>query len=222
MAYGARYRLGRMADSSGFYTSPGREFEPGDIFLDIPFPSLRFPLTFFRISYRKDPKVASVLTRKEATPKADDSPKCTLKLEMAMFVSHGCEAERVLRSEPLEKRHWLAAPIAPLSLCETPMQERTRVGTQPNKFYLPPSEYTGGKELFVDLRKITPIACEYFTEGKRICSLAELAQRDLYSQLGVFFSGLALYVQPIPCPNCGTEIDPTQFVVKSGHEPDID
>ena len=51
--------------------------------------------------------------------------------------------------------------------------------------------------------------------AKKLCTLGETAVKDMHSRIGVNFSGLALYVNPIACPECGIEIDPTQFVVAS-------
>jgi hypothetical protein len=52
-------------------------------------------------------------------------------------------------------------------------------------------------------------------KSQKIASLSEAALYDLYSQMGVNQSGLAIYVQAIPCPKCGTEVDPKQFFVPS-------
>ena len=214
-----------MTDQDEFYTSPGSEIEPGDIFLDIFFPALKYPLAYFRINYTKNNKVGHLLTPEESKVQPGDSPRGSVEPRTVMLVSHGCEVERVLRSEDSTKRHWLAAPVLPLEKCASEkMKDRVRKGTQPNRFYLPPTDYLRGGEWQVDLRKITPINCQFFVDadvnGRRLCSLSETAKLELHSQLGVFFSGLALYIQSIPCPSCGAEIDPTLFQVESGQEPD--
>jgi hypothetical protein len=207
-----------------FYAPPGPQFEPGDLFSDIPFPSLKYPLTYFRVQVRKNPSLADVFTvRAQGPPKGGDSPKGSVELRTVMLVSHGCEVDRVIRrGEPPDRRHWLAAPVLPLGECKEGTQARTREGTQPNRFYLRPSSYTSGEELCVDLRKITPINCQYFLDSARICSLTEAARKALFAHLGVFFSGYALHIQPIDCPFCGTPIDATQFVVPSEAEPNGD
>ncbi len=210
-----------MTYSDDFYTPPGSQFEPGDVFSGIPFPSLKFPLTYFRIR-SKNPDTATVFDmHKHGNPEGGDSPKCSVDLRTVMLVSHGCEVDRVLRyKEPLDRRHWLAAPILPLSGCSQLTQQRTRDGTQPNRFYLPPSPYTDNEGQYADLRKITPINCRYFLDTTRVCSITEDARKALFSRLGVFFSGYSLYLQPIECPACKTAIDPSQFQIPSSEEAD--
>jgi hypothetical protein len=215
-----------MADSNEFYCPPGSEIEPGDVFLDIPFPSFKHPLTFFRVNPNKDPKSAQVFTPEETALKTGDSPRGSVELRPVMLLSHGCEVERVLRHENPQRRQWLAAPIILLDECNDKMKARTREGTQPNRFFLPAAKFLDEKEGQVDLRKITAINCQYFLDadrqGKRILALSEIARLELHIQIGVFFSGLALYVQGISCPECGALIDPTQFQIPSEGEPDVD
>jgi len=87
---------------------------------------------------------------------------------------------------------------------------------------MPSGEYFGKEECFVDLRKITPVSCQYFLNGVRQCSLNPEAKIALQAHIGMFFSGFVLYVQSVPCPHCGQEVDPTEFRVFSGEEPDND
>lgn len=215
-----------MATEQDYYTSPGSEIEPGDVFLDIPFPALKHPLTLFRINVKEDSKTAFVFSLEETSVHSGDSPRCSLELRTVMLLSHGCEVERVTRGEDPTKRHWLAAPILPLSACKEEMRTRVREGRQPNRFYLPGGSFNSGEEMQVDLRKITPINCQYFLEAeeasKRVTSLTGTARLELHSQLGVFFSGLALYIQAIPCPECGALIDPSQFRIDSDYEADTE
>jgi len=205
-----------MAD---FYLAPGSLLEPGDVFLEIPFPSLKYPLVYFRAS-TKDPGTARVLTPETGPLKTGDSPSCKFEFKTAIFLSHGCEVESVERDHATERRSWLAAPVEPLSRCGLLTQKRTRDGIQPNKFYMPSGEYFGKEECFVDLRKITPVSCQYFLNGVRRCSLNPEAKIALQAHIGMFFSGFVLYVQSVPCPHCGQEVDPTEFRVFSGEEPD--
>jgi len=74
----------------------------------------------------------------------------------------------------------------------------------------------------VDLRYITPIQCRYFTEGKRTCSLSIEALADLKSQLGVFFTGLQIWWEPVSCTECGAEINPADYFVETTNDEDID
>lgn len=203
-----------------FYTSPGEQFEPGDIFLDLPFVSLKYPLRYWR-AQANDPSKATLCDLEHGEPRPDrDTARSSLERRSMMLLSHGCEIDRVLRKEPPQRRVWLAAPVLPLADCNPDTQRRTREGNQPNRFYLRPSQYTGADELCVDFRKITPIICQYFIESTRCCSLTENARKFLFSKLGVFFSGYALYLGPIECPVCETPLDISQFLVASAEEPD--
>ncbi len=214
----------------GFYLPPGPRLEPGDVFLDVPFPALKYPLEYFRPSAKRQ-GTADIFEKGVAPPKSGDTARGPFQERVVMLLSHGCELDAVKRDvlaekTKWEKRYWLAAPVQPLAECVEKMQERTRKSQQPNKFYLPAEEFLGGVEHYVDLRKITPINAPYFLEAtedrRRICSLTADAIAALHAHLGLFFSGLVLYVQPVPCPACNTPIDPRTFVIPSpeGEEPD--
>jgi hypothetical protein len=89
---------------------------------------------------------------------------------------------------------------------------------------LPPAEGNpfGDLPQFIDLRQITPITVPYFQEGSKVASLSKTAILAMQAHLGMFFSGLVVYVQPIPCPKCNHPIDPAEFVTASAEEPDVD
>lgn len=214
----------------GFYLPPGPQLEPGDVFQSIPFPALKHPLEYFRPNTKK-PNTADIFDQTICPPKGGDTARGPFQERLAMLLSHGCELDAVKRDVDAEKtkwerRYWLAAPVQPLAECTEKMRERTRKSRQPNKFYLPAEECLSGVEHYVDLRKITPINAPYFLEavgkGKKICSLTADAIAALHAHLGLFFSGLVLYVQPVPCPVCETLIDPKSFVAPSPEEEDVD
>jgi len=209
-----------MPDEDDFYASPGEQFEPGDIFIRLPFVSLKYPLRYWR-AQGNDPNKATLCDLEHGEPRPNqDTPKSSLEHRSMMLLSHGCEIDRVLKKEDPRRRVFLAAPVLPLAECNPETQTRTREGNQPNRFYLRPSQYTGESELCVDFRKITPIIAQYFIDSDRTCSLSENARKFLFSKLGVFFSGYALYLGPIECPVCETPFDVSQFLVPSGDEPD--
>jgi hypothetical protein len=211
-----------MPHQDDFYMPPGQQFEPGDIFLSVPFLSLKYPLAYWRMR-QNEPQTASLFDSEHAEPRAStDTPRSSVELRAVILVSHGCEVDRVLRKENLQRNYWLAAPIHPIKDCGEKTINRIRNRTQPNRFYLPPSPYTDDKELCVDLRKITPINCQYFVDSNRLCSLTEQAQEALFAQLGFFFSGSALYIGPVECPSCGTELDASQFKAESNDEADFE
>jgi hypothetical protein len=221
----------------GFYLPPGPNFEPGDLFSDLPFPALRHPLEYFRPN-TKNPKIAEIFNRNICPPKAGDTARGAFTPRTLMLLSHGCELDGVKRDvvakkTSSDKRYWLAAPVLPLSECTSEnMRQRTREARQPNKFYLPADDnFLGNAEHFVDLRKITPITVPYFLEaventkdqgGRKIASLTEDARLALQAHLGLFFAGLVLYVQPVACPHCSGPVDPKNFVVPSTDEEEQD
>jgi hypothetical protein len=210
-----------------FYVAPGKAIEQGDIYVEIHFSAIRHPFEFFRLRPQKVGKqpaqpTADVFTLEQSQLKSGDSPRSPWKkTAMAMFISHGCEVEGTERDDAIEKRHWLAAPIGKLSQYGYDMQTRIRERTQPNKFFLPPDgEFGFPEEQCADLRYITPIQCKYFTEGEKRCSLSMAAVNDLRSQLGVFFTGLQIWWEPINCAVCGSVVDPADYLVEARNEGD--
>jgi hypothetical protein len=210
-----------------FYLPPGPRLEPGDIFVNVPFPSLRYPLEFFRPNIKK-PETADIFKESICSPKDSDTARGTFQKRTVILLSHGCELDGVERDvkdnrTQYSRRYWLAAPVMKVSDCTSDkMKERMREGTQPNKFYLPADESMANEEHFVELRKITPINAPFFLEGKKIRSLTNPATIALQAHIGLFFSGLILHVQTIQCPVCRTTIDPSAFRISSSDETDID
>ena len=88
----------------------------------------------------------------------------------------------------------------------------------PSRLYLPVCNYIVDEEKGVDLRKITPITSLYFLDAKSIGSLTANAQHAHSGRIGVFFSGYALYLGPLPCPHCGGSIDGSEFQIPSNDE----
>jgi hypothetical protein len=212
----------------GFYLPPGARLEPGDIFFGVPFPALRYPLEYFRPNIKK-PKTADMFSPEDCPPKDGDTARGAFQLKTVMLLSHGCELDGVARDvqsgkTQFEKRYWLVAPILQLSNGTTQkMQERIRASQQYNKFYLPAAVgVLGNEEYYVELRKITPVNVPYIMSAEKNASLTKAATLALHSHLGVFFSGLVLYRQPIHCPTCSTAIDPTQFLIPSSDEEESD
>jgi hypothetical protein len=211
----------------GFYLPPGDRLEPGDIFLEVPFPALRFPLEYFRPNSKK-PKTADMFSPQDCPPKAGDTARGAFQTRTVILLSHGCELDGVDRDvkagrTQFEKRYWLVAPVLQLSNGTTPlMQERTKAGQQPNKFHLPAVDLLENEECFADLRKITPINAPYIIEAKKVASLTKPAALALQAHIGLFFSGLAFYVQPVSCPTCTAPIDPKTFLIPSSDEEEPD
>jgi hypothetical protein len=221
-----------------FYVPPGQKFEPGDIFSDIPFPALKYPLEWFRASPNpKNKGGASIFAAADGhVPQSGDTARGAFTKRTVVLLSWECEIDAVFRDQAkfgisVDRRYWLAAPVKPVSELKEKMKARTAEGRQPNKFLLPPSTAEsegpfGDAPQFIDLRQITPITVSYFVDaqeqGRKIGSLSRPAILAMQAHLGMFFSGLVIYVQPISCPKCNENIDPTMFVVDSVvDEPDV-
>jgi hypothetical protein len=220
--------------SEPFYLPPGPTFEPGDIFADVPFPSLKHPLEFFRASPNpKNKGGATIFSAAEGhTPQPGDTARGAFTRRHVILLSWECELDAVLRDEETFKidanrRYWLAAPLKSVDELGADMKTRTAEGRQPNKFLLPPDGPNskspfGATAYFADLRQITPITVPYFRDAKKIGSLSLNAIRSMQAHLGLFFSGLVVFVQPIQCPECHAEIDPTHFLADSSDDQDVD
>jgi len=171
-----------------FYAPPGQQLEPGDVFLRAPFPLLKYPLTYWRMR-ANDPQTASLHGLDHGSPQpGTDSPKSSIELRKVMLVSHGCEVDRIHKlNEPTNKRYWLVAPVLPLANSGPKTQQRTRERNNPSKFYLPPSEYSADQELYVDLRRITPVNCQYLLDSVRLHALTPSAQKALFAHWGLLF-----------------------------------
>jgi hypothetical protein len=217
-----------------FYMPPGPRFEPGDIFSDVPFPALKYPLEFFRPSPNpKNKSGATVFAAGQGhEPQAGDTARGAFTRRTVVLLSWECEIDAVFRDQEkfgvgIDRRYWLAAPVKRIAELKPQMKARTAEGTQPNKFLLPPDGPDskgpfGNDPQFIDFRQITPITVPYFVDAKKIGSLSKTAILSMQAHLGMFFSGLVIYVQPIACPKCNESIDPTLFVAKSAEEADIE
>src|SRR6202046_2386403 len=102
----------------GFYLPPGPQLEPGDVFSDVPFPALRYPLEYFRPSTKKT-STAEIFNQDIAPPKSGDTARGPFQNRLVMLLSHGCELDAVKRGvegkkTEWERRYWLAEPIQPL------------------------------------------------------------------------------------------------------------
>lgn len=209
----------------GYILPPGSEYEPGDVFADIPFPSFRGQFRRYRRSTKPQEKNRPEIFVSEIGPdKPDDLMHCTFQRRNVMVLSHGCELDKVLKlGKPADRTPWLCAPVEPFkdesdqgtNAKTKARQRRVREGTQWNRFYLPVNDFLTGGEFAVDLRRIAPLPAKYFQEATKICSLSEDARYELYSQMGASISGLVLYVDTISCPVCEEQIDPKTFLVAS-------
>lgn len=214
-----------------YIVSPRDTFEPGDVFANIPFPKIKAPTSRYRRK-KESPKGNAEYYCLGSTDKEKpgDLLHTNFQLKTVMLLSHGCELDKVLKEGATpDRRDWLCAPISevdPALTGKTEEQDRARAerireGRQPNRFFLGYSPFIAGENC-VDLRRITPLPATYFIEAKKIFSLSQDALDDLYSALGVNFSGLALYLTPISCPHCSQEIDPREFIAESEDEQDTD
>lgn len=210
---------------------PGSAYEPGDVFEAIPFPNLRHPFKRYRSNPKPQEKGRPQLfDSADGDDKPGDIIHSTFERKLVMLLSHGCELDKVLKlKQNAARRHWSCAPVEPFQIDTTDekllaRQQRTRDGIQWNRFYIPAIEFLGNRELWVDLRRITPLPAKYFMDAKKVCSLSEDARFDLHAQMGVNQSGLQIYLEPVTCQTCGASVDAKQFFVPSidDAEEDID
>jgi hypothetical protein len=207
-----------MKSASNHIIEAGNELSPGDVFPDIPFPLLRYPLK----TYRPDEKVKREgkmqIFSADGQNKQGDIAHCAFSRQTVMLISHGCEVDKT--TDSAEKRHLLVAPLEPVgnSMSDV-MQQRIREGRQPNRLFLPSNDRLNA-DYCVDLRRILPIPAKYLFEskGKRLFGLSKLGQADLAVQLGVYFSGLAIYIQDVECPHCTKPLTLSDFLVSSDPE----
>lgn len=215
-----------MADQ--YIKPPGSDFEPGDVFSNVPFPNIRHP---FR-RYRRNPKPQEknrpeIFTSHEGDDRPDDLLHTTFIRKHVILLSHGCELDKVLvHGKNPERNQWSCAPLEkldpdPKNQRHLDLLERIRNGTQPNRFYVPPNDFLPEGEHAVDLRRITPLPAQFFIESKKVLSLSKEARLDLYAQMGVNQSGLAIYVQNVDCPHCSKELDLSDFLVESTEDEDF-
>lgn len=208
-----------------YIVAPGTEYEPGDVFQDVPFPNLRHPFRRYRLSPKPQEKGRPEIFVSENGPdKPGDLIHSTFERKLVMLLSHGCELDKVLKlGLNAGRRQWSCAPVEPFKPDSgdkglASRQQRIREGTQWNRFYIPSNEFTGTGEFCADLRRITPLPAQFFLDAKKICSLSEEARFDLYAQMGVNQSGLVIYLEPVPCQKCGEKVDPKQFFVPSNDD----
>ncbi len=204
-----------MAPADLFASPDAIRLEQGDVFEELPFPTIKYPLRLHRQSRDGG---CTVHDAAQLTDKSKGSPSCGISHQQGILLSHGCEIDGTGHRNGLERESWLAAPVKPLAACGEKKQERVRTGTQPNAMYLPPSQFNQMQEWYVDFQGTSLIACRYFDEVKRLYALTEDGRADLWGRLGIFFSGLYLYQHPINCPGCGVEIDARKFLVESWTE----
>jgi hypothetical protein len=209
-----------------YIKTPGEQFEPGDIFSDVPFPHIRHP---FR-RYRRNPKPQEknrpeVFLSEQGPDHPDDLLHATFQRKHVVLLSHGCELDKVLAfGKNPARNQWTCAPLEPFT--KNPesrlqgLQERIRNGTQPNRMYIPENKFLEG-EYSVDLRRITPLPALFFMEATKVCSFSDDARFDLYAQMGVNQSGYAIYVQNVNCPHCNKELDLAAFQVASTDDEEL-
>jgi hypothetical protein len=196
------------------------ELSPGDVFPDIPFPLLKYPLR----TYRPDEKAKRLGKEQvfvsDGQNKLGDIAHCAFTRQTVMLLSHGCEVDKTLISP--EKRHLL---VAPLEVVGEPMskelQERIRQGRQPNRLFLPHNSLLNSEgDCCVDFRRILPVPAKFLFESKdyRRAAMSDLGKATLEAQLGIYFSGVALYVQDVECPHCNGILSLSDFQVASDED----
>ena len=214
-----------MEATDSYFESPDKVLAPGDIFPAVPFPLLKYPLRTYRPDAKAQRSGHVQVFASEGSAKPGDIAHCTFQHLRAMLLSHGCEIDKVVEPSMSERRHLLVAPVETFSKSFSPeLVERIRAGQQPNRLYLPAVHPFDKLEQCVDLRRILPVPAKYLVDAQsqRIATLSQTAKADLSAQLGVYFSGLAIYVQDVNCPYCQGQITLRDLQIASGTEDDSD
>jgi hypothetical protein len=203
-----------------FLIEATEELSPGDVFPDIPFPLLKYPLRTYRPDEKAKRAGQQQVFASDGKNKPGDIAHCALNKHTVMLLSHGCEVEKTLANP--ERRHLL---VAPLEAVENPMsqelQERIRQGRQPNRLFIPSNPLLNSeKDWCVDFRRILPVPAKFLLDSKdyRMSAMGEVGQATLAAQLGVYFSGLAIYVQDVECPHCTGVLRLSDFLVASDED----
>ena len=207
-----------MSESDDLIISPQSELSPGDVFPDVPFPLLKYPLKTYRPDRKAEREGKVQVFEADGHHKPGDIAHCVFSRQNAILLSHGCEIDKTLGNA--ERRHLLIAPIEQLASMSEELQSRIREGRQPNRFYLPTNSLLHNTEWCVDLRRILPVPAQYLIDAseQRLCSLTEVGQAALGAQLSVYFTGLAIYVEDSDCPHCGNHLTKSDFSITSEEE----
>jgi hypothetical protein len=137
------------------------------------------------------------------------------KTSRVIFLTWGSEVEDDERSGKLDKKHWLVAPITPIT--DELRRQRTENGEtiadaivgnkSPHFFYLPCLPGDEPSEYYVDFRKICPVAASHVQRIDRKWRLSSLTLNDFYHQLMWFFTRQKIFFEPLSCSTCGARVE---------------
>src|SRR4029077_13174484 len=126
------------------------------------------------------------------------------------------EVEGDERSGKLDKKHWLVAPVIPIT-GELRRQRIPETGEtvaaaivgnkSPHSFYIPGLPGEESEDHYIDFRKICPVAAGHVRRINRKWRLSGPALNDFYQQLMWFFTRQKIFFEPLKCGNCGARVD---------------
>jgi hypothetical protein len=218
--------------SEPFFTAVGSLISPGDLLGPLPYTRVPHPLKVARKVARTLPKGFAIQGElREILDPGVHAPSPAFNFDppgeeilarspkaMAVFLTWGSEVDDDKRGGGLHKKHWLIAPVFPLSDMNQEINDRIsgktfrmadviRGGQSPRFFPLPPLPNEISEGSYVDFRKICPLSASYFEDVPRPFRLSPIALNDFYHQLIWFFTRRKLFFSPIECPKCGEPVD---------------
>ncbi len=216
-----------------FYENAGSLISPGDIFDELPYHRVPKPLMVARKpafslpkSYRIAGELREVFEVGKHTPLTPlnfnppgEEILSNAKMAKAIFLTWGSEVEDDERRGKLHKKDWLIAPVFPLwdlenyrapesgGADQVSLADAIRACKSPRYFPLMPFPNGNRGDYYVDFRKICPLAASHFTGLRRHWRLAPKALNGFYHQLMWFFTRKRIFLEPVRCDTCGSEVD---------------
>lgn len=213
-----------------FYEKAGPLLSPGDVLGLLPYARVPKPIKVARKypgSLRGGPAQGDIrlileVDKDTPTPPFDfesDGEEILLKAKMAraVFLTWGSEVDSDRQDGGLQKKDWLIVPIFPLDRMKggkrdsktgemISFAQRVEEGRSPRFCPLPPLPGEDVK-LYVDFRRICPIAATHFDAIRPEWHLGSQLWNHLFNHLMWFFTRRKIFFGPVSCPNCSQAVD---------------
>ena len=174
-----------------FYRDPDPQICQGDIFESVPHLHQQWPLRVLRQvtaqrygevlqPFGLDAPPADGLRFERGMP--EDVPASCLRTR-GILLTHGCEIDK-------DRKYRMVALVKPLG--PLPLDDAAIIRAHRNYryFYLP--EDPGRiQEAYVDFRRITSVAPEFFSSDQRIASLTEFGRKQLLMKLVMYLTRIS-------------------------------
>jgi hypothetical protein len=187
----------RLVLAEDLYEDPRADISQGDILEKLPSAHLVRPLQ--ALFARPD---GSMAVESEDHPDFNDKKGqpvvASCKRARALLLSYDCEIDK-----PAVK-HWIIAPIVPLSLIPGPSHSDAKKNKIFSLLYLPSYRDILEESVLV-LNHITTLDREFVQRTRRILSLSDIGRRALYAQYVRWLTRWQL--SEIRCPNCNVSFN---------------